>query len=86
LLDEGRVSGLREIAEAEGTDIGRASRIMRLTQLAPEIIEAALRRESLAVGLSELLGWFPERWDVQLSHSLGGASHLDLHSRRERVV
>jgi hypothetical protein len=65
LLDEGRVSGLREIAEAEGMDIGRASRIMRLNQLAPEVIEAALRHGRLAVGLSELLGWFPERWEAQ---------------------
>lgn len=68
LLDEGRVSGLREIAQAEGMDIGRASRIMRLNQLAPEVIEAAVRHGRLAVGLSELLGWFPERWDAQQAH------------------
>ena len=65
LMDEGRCAGLREIAEAEDMDLGRASRIMRLTQLAPEVIEAALRDGRLAVGLSELLGWFPERWDLQ---------------------
>ena len=65
LLDEGRCAGLREIAEAEDMDLGRASRIMRLTQLAPEVIEAALRDGRLAVGLSKLLGWFPERWDGQ---------------------
>lgn len=65
LMDEGRCAGLREIAEAEDMDLGRASRIMRLTQLAPEVIEAALRDGRLAVGLSELLGWFPERWDIQ---------------------
>ena len=38
---------------------------MRLNQLAPTVIEAALRQEGLAVGLSELLGRFPERWDIQ---------------------
>jgi hypothetical protein len=65
LLDEDRVSGLREIAEAEDMDIGRASRIMRLNQLGPEVIEAALRHGRLTVGLSELLGWFPERWEAQ---------------------
>jgi hypothetical protein len=65
LLDEGRCAGLREIAEAEDMDLGRASRIMRLTQLAPAVIEAALRDGHLSVGLSELLGWFPERWDKQ---------------------
>lgn len=66
LLEEGRCGGLREIAEVEGMDLGRASRIFRLTQLAPEVIETALREGRLAVGLSELLGWFPERWPVQL--------------------
>ena len=65
LLDEGSCAGLREIAEAEDMDLGRASRIMRLTQLAPAVIEAALGDGRLAVGLSELLGWFPERWDKQ---------------------
>jgi hypothetical protein len=68
LLDEGRRAGLREIAEAEDMDLGRASRIMRLTQLAPAMIEAALRDGRLAVGLSELLGWFPERWGAQMRH------------------
>lgn len=66
LLEEGRCGGLREIAKIEGMDLGRASRIFRLTQLAPEVIETALREGRLAVGLSELLGWFPERWPVQL--------------------
>lgn len=65
LLEEGRCAGLREIAEAEDMDLGRASRIMRLAQLAPAVIEAALRDGHLSVGLSELLGWFPERWDKQ---------------------
>lgn len=40
---------------------------MRLTQLAPAAIEAALRDGRLGAGLSELLGWFPERWDRQLA-------------------
>jgi hypothetical protein len=44
LLEEGRCGGLREIAEVEGMDLGRASRIFRLTQLAPEVIETALAR------------------------------------------
>lgn len=72
LLDEGRCAGLREIAAAEDMDLGRASRIMRLTQLAPEVIEAALRDERLAVGLSELLGWFPEQWEAQVAQVRSG--------------
>ena len=65
LIDAGRCAGLREIAEAEGMDLGRASRIFRLTQLAPDVLESALREGRLAVGLSELLGWFSEQWEVQ---------------------
>ncbi len=70
LLDEGRCAGLREIAEAEGMDLGRASRIMRLTQLAPEVLESTLRDGRLAVGLSGLLGWLPECWASQDQHLL----------------
>jgi hypothetical protein len=61
LLDKGRGAGLSEVSEAEDMDLERASRIMRLTQLAPEVIEAALGDGRLAVGLSEPLGWFPKR-------------------------
>jgi len=40
LLDEGRFSSVAEIAEAEGLDPGRASRIARLAYLAPDIVDA----------------------------------------------
>ena len=40
LLDEGRFSSMTEIAEVEGFDLGRVSRIARLAQLAPSIVEA----------------------------------------------
>jgi hypothetical protein len=65
LLDEGRCAGLREIAEAEGLDLGRVSKVNRLAHLAPSVIEAALNQGRLQAGLSELLGWFPDSWDVQ---------------------
>lgn len=65
LLDSGRYQRLRDIAEAEGIDVGRVSRILRLTQLAPTIIEAAVSQGRLKVGVAELLTWFPEEWDVQ---------------------
>jgi hypothetical protein len=54
LLDEGRFSSMTEIAAAEGIDLGQASKMSRLVQLAPDLIEAiALRR--LEVGVSQLL-------------------------------
>ena len=39
LLDEGRFSSMTEIAAAEGIDLGHASKMSRLAQLAPDIIE-----------------------------------------------
>ena len=39
LLDEGRFSSMTEIAAAEGIDLGQASKMSRLAQLAPDIIE-----------------------------------------------
>lgn len=53
LLDEGRFSSMTEIAAAEGIDLGQASKMSRLAQLAPDLIEAiALGR--LEVDVSQL--------------------------------
>ena len=54
LLDEGRFSSMTEIAAAEGIDLGQASKMSRLAQLAPDLIEGiALGR--IEVGVSQLL-------------------------------
>ncbi|MDI6751172.1 MAG: hypothetical protein QMD73_13435 [Rhodocyclaceae bacterium] len=39
LLDEGRVASVAEIATAEGMDVTQVRRVLRLTLLAPEVIE-----------------------------------------------
>jgi hypothetical protein len=38
LLDEDRFASITELAAAEGMDLGQASRIARLTALAPDIV------------------------------------------------
>lgn len=65
LLDEGRFSSMTEIAAAEGIDLGQASKMSRLAQLAPDLIEAiALGR--LDVGVSQLLrGKLSASWLAQ---------------------
>lgn len=66
LLDEGRFSSMTEIAEAEGFDLGRVSRIARLAQLAPSIVEAVAT--GVAPGMTlESVGRraIPARWDEQ---------------------
>ena len=40
LVDEGRVSGIHELAQAIGNDHSYVSRIMRLATLSPRIVEA----------------------------------------------
>ena len=42
MLDEGEVASLSDIARREGTDISYVARVLNLTTLAPEIIEAIL--------------------------------------------
>lgn len=54
LLDEGRFRSLSEIATTEGIDLGQASKIIRLTQLAPDLIEDIVH-ERIEVGASQLL-------------------------------
>ena len=39
LLDEERAASVAEIAKAEGMDVTQVRRVMRLTLLAPEVIE-----------------------------------------------
>jgi len=39
LLDEQRAASVTEIAEAEGMDVTQVRRVMRLTLLAPEVVE-----------------------------------------------
>ena len=65
LLDAGRFRSLTEIAQAEGIDLGQASKIIRLTQLAPELTEAVVQGciEMSASGL--LRGKWPVSWETQ---------------------
>lgn len=58
LLEEGRVASLTEIAEAEGIDLAQASKIIRLTQLAPNLVEAmVMTRPEVSVSRLLRCGW-----------------------------
>ncbi|MGC1951510.1 MAG: LacI family transcriptional regulator [Gammaproteobacteria bacterium] len=66
LLDEGTYRSVTEIATAEGMDLGQASRIVRLTQLAPDIIEACLADEGIGPALGHLMRRsLPAAWSGQ---------------------
>ncbi|CAK0764493.1 Bacteriophage-related protein [Gammaproteobacteria bacterium] len=67
LMEIGRFKTMAEIAEAEGLDKGQVSRMMRLTLLAPDLVERMLgetlpRRWSLDFLMRRSI---PKDWDEQ---------------------
>jgi hypothetical protein len=54
LLDEECFASLTEIAEVEGINLAQASKIIRLTQLAPDLVEDIVH-ERIEVSASQLL-------------------------------
>jgi hypothetical protein len=64
MLEEGRSASVRELAEAERVSLSYISRILRLTLLAPDIVERILDRRP-APQLAELMQPFPVGWEGQ---------------------
>ena len=66
MLDEGRYASISEIAAAEKIDRGYVGSILRLTLLAPDIVEAIFDGQQPAeLGLPRLLEPFPFAWGDQ---------------------
>ena len=66
MLDEGRYGSITELAAANKLDRGYVGRILALTLLAPEIVEAILDgRQPPEVTLPVLMGPFPVEWAEQ---------------------
>jgi hypothetical protein len=66
MLENGAVVTVREIAAAEKINESYVSRVLRLTLLAPEIVEAILDgRRASEMTLPGLLGPFPAEWEEQ---------------------
>jgi hypothetical protein len=64
LLDQGVYSSLAELAGAERINQSYVSRVLRLTLLAPEIVERILDARP-APSLPEVLKPFPVEWERQ---------------------
>jgi hypothetical protein len=72
LLESGRYATVRELAKAERISASYASRVLRLTLLAPELVEAILDgRQPEGLGLPRVLEPFPTAWDEQRGASIG---------------
>lgn len=66
LLDEGEYGTFDELAKAEGVSQSYVSRVLRLTLLAPDIVEAILDGRQLeGMRLEDFLKGFPVEWDGQ---------------------
>jgi hypothetical protein len=67
MLETGRFSTINELAAAEKINSSYVSRVLRLTLLAPDIVEAILDgRQPEGVTLPGLMGPFPVEWHDQV--------------------
>ena len=68
LLETGVYGTIAEIAAAEKINSSYVSRILRLTLLAPDIVEAIVNgRHPPELTLANVMNPFPSRWDQQVS-------------------
>jgi hypothetical protein len=69
MLESGEFATIAELAEREGIAPSYMTRVLRLTLIAPDIVEAILDgRQGLDVTLSQGLEPFPLAWKHQVSH------------------
>ena len=66
MLEEGRYRSAGELAEAEGVTHSFVNRLLRLTLLAPDIVEAILDgRQPKTMQSGELTDAIPSEWEKQ---------------------
>ena len=67
MLESGDYGSIAELAAAERINASDLARVLRLTLLAPEVVEAVVegRRED-SIALERVLRPFPAKWSAQL--------------------
>ena len=65
LLDEPRAGSIAEITEAEGMDVTQVRRVMRLTLLAPEVVERLVGSPDAVLEKVMRRPW-PNAWGDQM--------------------
>jgi hypothetical protein len=77
MLENGTHATIAEIAAAEKINESYVGRVLRLTLLAPDIVEAILGgRHSTEMTLAELMHRFPVRWKEQRAKFLNRGNYL----------
>lgn len=75
LLESGRYATVEELAASEKINTSYVSRVLRLTLLAPDIVEAIVDgRQPATTKLADLLEPFPVEWPAQRARFLANAS------------
>jgi hypothetical protein len=86
-LDESVHATLKDLARAKSVNPTYVSRILRLTLLAPDIVEAILDgRQAAELQLDDLLAGFPLNWEAQRSASAPGPRQAAPRSRHWRAM
>lgn len=76
MLESGEFTTIAELAEREGIAPSYMTRVVRLTLLAPDIVEAIVEgRQELEVTLATLMESFPVEWVVQRVKNLASPGH-----------
>ena len=66
MLDQGKHATLEDLARAKGVNVTYVSRILRLTLVAPAVVEAILDgRQPVRLQLDDLMQGFPLEWKGQ---------------------
>jgi hypothetical protein len=75
MIETGRFATINELAAAENINSSYVSRLLRLTLLSPDIVEAILDgRQSEAMTLPALMEPFPVEWGQQRMAQFGAAN------------
>ena len=75
LLDEGRYASISEMAAAERIERGYLGSLLRLTLLAPDLVEAMLDgRQPADMPLPRMLAPFPAGWAKQRAFMFGASA------------
>jgi hypothetical protein len=85
MLEEGRYCSIRELAAAEGVDRAYVGRVLNLTLLAPDLIEAVLDGRAPDVTIATSLPTVPvPAWESQRQQAAGQPSPLQLYAGKPK--
>lgn len=91
MLEEGSYASITELAEKEKIGMSYLTRVVRMTLLAPDIIDAILEgRQGDGIDLTVLAAPFPTEWGAQRRHfgfpSIDGLPLTDLATYQGEAV